>query len=136
MKFLQKIKPVAVLRFSLGASYLYSGYDLFMHPTGWYWAIRPLPEFAQTIIHDVIGVDTFLRTQGLIELGMAFLFLAWFLPKMGARVASFLSALQMTLILIFIGLTLETFRDMPILGASLAVFLMSFKNYGSKSKQT
>jgi len=128
MKIFRKIKPIWVLRISLGFSYLYSGYDLFMHPTGWYWAIRPLPEFAQTIIDDVIGRDHYLQTQGVAEMVMAFLFFAWFLPKVGVRIASFLSALQMALILIFIGLTLETFRDIPILGASLAVFLMSFQS--------
>ena len=134
MKFLEKIKPVWVLRISLGLSYLYSGYDLFAHPTGWYWALRPLPEFAQEIINEVIGKDLFLKTQGVGEMLMALLFLAWFLPKIGVRIAAFLSALQMALILIFIGLTLETFRDIPILGASLAVFLMSFKKHGSTSR--
>jgi len=134
MKILQRIKPVWALRISLGLSYLYSGYDLFMHPTGWYWAIRPLPEFAQTVINDVIGTDLYLRTQGIAEMGMALLFFAWFLPKIGVRVAAFLSALQMALILIFVGLTLETFRDIPTLGASLAVFLMTFKKHGSTTK--
>jgi len=132
MKFFQKIKPVWVLRISLGFSYLYSGYDLFVHPTGWYWAIRPLPEFAQTIINDVIGTAVYLRAQGIVEMGMALLFFAWFLPKIGVRLASFLSALQMALILIFVGLSLETFRDIPILGASLAVFLMTFQKHGSR----
>ena len=134
MKILQRIKPVWILRISLGFSYLYSGYDLFAHPTGWYWALRPLPDFAQDIINDVIGKDLFLRTQGIAEMVMALLFLAWFLPKIGVRVAAFLSALQMTLILIAIGLTLETFRDIPILGASLAVLLMSFQYHGSHSR--
>lgn len=134
MKILQKIKPVWVLRASLGTSYVYSGYDLFLHPTGWYWAIRPLPEFAQGVIKDVIGIDVYLQTQGIAEMGMGFLFFAWFLPKIGVRVAAFLSALQMALILIFVGLTLETFRDIPILGASLAVFLMSFQRHGSNSR--
>ena len=133
-KLLGKIKPVSVLRVSLGFSYLYSGYDLFVHPTGWHWVIRPLPEFVQTIINDVIGTDVYLRTQGIAEMGMAFLFLAWFLPKIGVRLAAFLSTVQMALILIFVGLTLETFRDIPILGASLAVFLMTFKKHGSTTK--
>ena len=134
MKFIRKLKPIWVLRLSLGFSYLYSGYDLFMHPTGWYWALRPLPQFAQTSINDVIGADLFLKTQGVAEMAMAFLFLAWFLPKAGVRLAAFLSGLQMALILIFVGLTLDTFRDIPILGASLAVFLMTFQKHDSKTK--
>jgi len=48
----------------------------------------------------VIGTDHFLRTQGVAEMLMAFLFFAWFLPKIGVRIAAFLSALQMALILI------------------------------------
>jgi hypothetical protein len=136
MKFLQKIKPVFVLRLSLGLSYLYSGYDLFVHPTGWYWALRPLPDFAQEIINDVIGKDLFLKTQGVGEMLMAVLFLAWFLPKFLVRIAALLSAAQMAMILTFVGLTLETFRDIPLLGASLAVFLMSFKKHGAKSRET
>lgn len=134
MKIASKLKPAWVLRLSLGFSYLYSGYDLFTHPTGWYWALRPLPQFAQALIHDTIGADLYLKTQGVAEMIMALLFLAWFLPKVGVRVAAFLSALQMTLILIFIGVTLETFRDIPILGSSVAVFLMTFQKHGSAVK--
>jgi len=134
MKIASICKPVWVLRLSLGLSYLYSGYDLFTHPTGWHWALRPLPQFAQTIINDTIGADLYLKTQGVAEMIMAFLFLAWFLPKAGVRVAAFLSALQMAIILIFVGLTLETFRDIPILGASVAVFLITFQKYERAAK--
>lgn len=133
MRLHQSIKPVLILRLSLGFSYLYSGYDLFMHPTGWHWAVRPLPQFVQTIINE-IGIDLYLRMQGVAELIIALLFLAWFLPKVALRLAAFLSALQMALILIFVGLSLDTFRDIPILGASFAVFLMTFQKHGSKPK--
>ena len=134
MKIVSKFKPVWVLRLSLGFSYLYSGYDLFTHPTGWYWALRPLPQFAQALINDTIGADLYLKTQGVVEMIMAFLFLALFLPKAGVLVAAFLSALQMAMILIFVGLTLETFRDIPILGASVAVFLMTSQKHERAAK--
>ena len=122
MGLLRKISPTSVLRLSLGFSYLYSGFDLAMHPTGWYWAIRPLPEFIQTVINSV-GTDNFLRTQGVVELAIAFALLAWFLPKGFVRLASLLVTLQMISILIFVGLSLDTFRDVVILGAGFSLFL-------------
>jgi len=123
----RKISPAWILRVSLGVSYLYSGYDLLVHPTGWYWAIRGLPQFIQTIITDSIGLDHFLRTQGVAELMIAFAMVAWFLPKWALKWASFLVVAQMALILIFVGLSLDTFRDIVILGAGLALFVISLK---------
>ncbi len=127
MNFLRKISPALVLRFSLGVSYIYSGYDLFMHPTGWYWAIRPLPQFLQTIINDKIGTDLYLKTQGIGELALALVFLVWFLPKKLVRFAALLVAFQMASILIFLGIRGDTFRDIVILGAALALFVMYLK---------
>ena len=122
MSFLKQISSALVLRLSLGLAYLYSGFDLVVHPTGWYWAIRPLPEFMQTVI-DSIGTDHFLRTQGVLELAIAFVLLAWFLPKGFVRLASLLVTLQMISILVFVGLSLDTFRDIVILGAGFSLFL-------------
>lgn len=127
MNFLKSISPLWILRLSLGLAYLYSGYDLLVHPTGWYWAIRGLPQFIQTIITDSIGLDHFLRTQGVGELVIAFALVAWFLPKWALKWASFLVVAQMALILIFVGLSLDTFRDIVILGAGLALFVISLK---------
>jgi len=127
MSFLKNISSSWILRLSLGLAYLYSGYDLLVHPTGWYWAIRGLPQFIQTIITDSIGLDHFLRTQGVGELVIAFALIAWFLPKWALKWASFMVVAQMTLILIFVGLSLDTFRDIVILGAGLALFVISLK---------
>ena len=127
MNFLKNISPSWILRLSLGLAYLYSGYDLLSHPTGWYWAIRGLPQFIQTIITDSIGLDHFLRTQGVVELMIAFGLVAWFLPKWALKWSSFLIVAQMALILIFVGLSLDTFRDIVILGAGLALFVISLK---------
>jgi len=123
----RKIKPVWILRVSLGISYLYSGYDLLVHPTGWYWAIRGLPQFIQAIVTDSIGLDHFLRTQGVVELMIAFVMFSWFLPRRTLSWASFLVVLQMALILLFVGVSLDTFRDIVILGAGLALLVISFK---------
>lgn len=123
----RKISPAWILRLSLGLAYLYSGYDLLVHPTGWYWAVRGLPQFIQTIITDSIGLDHFLRTQGVVELMIAFAMIAWFLPKWTLTWASFLIVAQMAFILVFIGLSLDTFRDIVILGAGFALFVISLK---------
>ena len=127
MSFLKNISPSWILRLSLGVSYLYSGYDLFVHPTGWYWAVRGLPQFIQTVITDSIGLDHFLRTQGAVELMIAFAMFAWFLPKWTLKWSSFLIAAQMALILVFVGVSLDTFRDIVILGAGFALFVISLK---------
>ncbi len=123
---LKRIRPIWWLRLGLGGVYLYTSTDLILHPTGWYWAVRPLPQFIQTIIED-IGINTYLRVQGAGELLIAFVLLAWFLQPRVVAIASLLVALQMALILIFVGLTLGTFRDVGLLGAALALSALLYK---------
>jgi len=125
MKFLQKISAVWILRISLGISYVYSGYDLFVNPKGWIWAVPQW--FSQLLTNAGISVDTYLQLQGISELLLAVLFFAWFLGKWGLRIAAAVSAIEIAAILIFVGIDLVTFRDIPILGASLALFIISFR---------
>lgn len=126
MNFLKKISPEYILRVSLGAMYLYSGFDLVMNPTGWYWALRPLPDFILNLI-ELVGKDNFLIIQGGVEILFAIVFLCWFVPKIFVKLASSLSSVQMILILTMVGVTGDTFRDIGILGASLALFFMLIK---------
>ena len=112
-----------MLRLGLGGVYLYTGYDIVTHPTGWYWAIRGLPQFIQDTIQNV-GIDLYLRIQGSGEILIAFIMFAWFLPRWIPSIAGFLVALQMFLILVLVGTNLETYRDIGILGAGLALFLL------------
>lgn len=116
------------LRFGLGAMFLYSGYDLVMHPTGWYWAVRPLPQAVQAFINANIGLDRYLMLQGAGELVLAFLLIAWFLPRWTLVLASFLTVLEMAVILFFVGVSLDTFRDIGLLGGALSLWLISLKH--------
>ena len=124
-KFL-KINPEWFLRLGLGGVYLYTSVDIFRHPTGWYWAIRPLPQVFQNIING-IGVDNYLMTQATGELIIALVLLAWFLPRRIVGIAGLLIALQMFSILALVGISLDTFRDIGLLGGGLTLFALSLK---------
>ena len=134
MNFLQNIKPMWALRLTLGIMYVYTGVDFLRTPEHWY-GFTP-PWLSQLILTIFPSMDAYLRTQGVGELLLGIAFLAWFLPLVVVRIAAFLSALEMALILLVVGIDLITFRDIPILGASLAVFLLTFQKHGSADKQT
>lgn len=133
MNFLHTIKPIWALRLTLGIMYLYTGVDFLRAPEHWY-GFAP-QWFSQLVLQVLPSMDVYLRMQGLGELALSLVFLAWFLPLSAVRVAAFLSALEMALILLLVGIDLVTFRDIPILGASAAVFLMTFQKYGESAKQ-
>ncbi len=71
-------------------------------------------------------MDVYLKVQGLGELIIGFLFLTWFFGKWGLRTASILASLEMTLIILLVGVDLITFRDIGLLGAALAILVISF----------
>jgi len=125
MNLIQSISAVWILRISLGISYVYSGYDLFVNPKGWLWAVPQW--FSQLLTNAGIPVDTYLQLQGVSELVLAALFFAWFFGKWSLRIAAAVSAIEIAAILTFVGIDLVTFRDIPILGASLALFIISFR---------
>ena len=129
MRWLRKIKPIWPLRLGLGVMYLYSGFDLVNNPSGWLWAIRPLPQGVQDFISSQIGTELYLRGQGVGEIIIGLIFLAWFLPPVLLRLASFLGAVQMALILWLVGVSLDTFRDIGLLGGLVGLFLLSSSRY-------
>ncbi len=124
MNSLQKKLLEWALRLGFGFLFLYSGLDLLRHPTGWYWAVRPLPVVIQNFINTSIGIDQYLRMQGVVELIFAFVFFAWFLPQWIVKSVSLLVAIEMAAILLLVGVTGDTFRDIGLLGAALALFFM------------
>ncbi len=123
MAILDRIKPAFVLRLTLGGMYIYSGLDILFHPNSWTWAINSLPVAFKQAIIDPIGKTNFLLGQGVIELILAGIFILWFIPRHWVKWAAFLSAIEMVLILWLVGLDVQTFRDIGLVGASLAVFL-------------
>ena len=128
MNVLKNLHAEWPLRLGLGTMYLYSAYDIFVHPTAWYWAVRPLPQFAQTIINNQIGINNYLRLQAAGELILALVLLAWFLPRWVIQWAAGLAAIEMAVILLLVGLDAVTFRDIGLLGAALSLFVMFFRN--------
>lgn len=124
MNVLQRIKSEWALRAGLGLMYLYSGYDLFYNPQHWYGFV---PKWFSQAVTPVASVEAYLQFQGVAEMIIGVLFLAWFLGARGVRVASGLAVLEMALILLFVGVDPITFRDIGLLGAASALFIMSFQ---------
>lgn len=114
------------LRLGLGFTFLYSGSNILMHSQGWYWAIYTLPQSIQNIINTQIGIDNYLKFQGIEELALALIFFSWFLPHRILKFAALVAVFEMTFILLFVGVRLDTFRDIGLLGAALSLFIMSW----------
>ena len=124
MAILRKLNAEWALRLSLGAMYLYSGIDIVRHPAAWTWAVRDLPQFLQRIIADEFGINKFLYFQGMLEIAIAAMFLLWFVPKFVVKYVGLLSAIEMALIVLLVGIDAVTFRDIGLIGPGLALFLM------------
>lgn len=73
-------------------------------------------------------IEMYLRLQGIGEFIIGVLFLAWFLGKLGPRIAAILSVLEIASILLFVGIDLITFRDIGLLGAALALLTLLFSD--------
>jgi hypothetical protein len=117
--------PEWALRIGLGILYLYTGYTLMKYPTSWKWALNPLPHSLRVAIQN-FGDLKYLVTQGVVEFIFGLSLLLWFLPRTVLRVVSFLITLQMAAILLLVGFTADTFRDLAILAGGLSLFISSF----------
>ena len=133
MKLLQKISPVFPLRLGLGTMYLYSGYDIIRNPSAWTWAI---PQWFSDMVTIFMPIEKYLHIQGGIEIALAVIFLAWFLPRKIVLIAAVVSTIEIVGILLLAPFSqfLITFRDLGVLGASAALVLMYIRTHG-KSKQ-
>ena len=140
MNFLSKLSATLFLRFGLGLMFLYSGFDIVSHPSAWAWAVRGLPSFMQSMV-DVVGLETYLRLQGASELVLALALLAWFLPRKVGAIAGLVAGLEMLAITVLVGLDAITFRDIGLVGAGFALFLLlwndsAFSRPGIGTKKT
>lgn len=119
------------LRISLGVMYIYSGFDLVRHPTAWLWAI---PKWLQGIIESVMPVAEYVRIQGAAEILLAAVLLLSVMPRVIVKWAAFVSAVEFIAILVlgFIPWNAYnfsmTFRDIGLVGASLALYFLFLKN--------
>lgn len=127
MKFLEHLRPEWVLRITLGLTYLYSGIDLFRHPTAWLWA---LPYWLREFLSQFVDINLYLRSQGALEIVFAVVLLAWFLSPRLTRGVALLATIEFTVILVLAFTPwseanfLITFRDIGLLGTSLALYLI------------
>lgn len=135
MNFLQRIHPSWPLRLGLGFMYLYSGIDIMRHPNAWTWAIPP---WFSELVGIFVPINTYMKVQGASEVLLAVVFLLWFLPRKVVLFAAFISCAEIAGILVLAPFSQFpiTFRDLGVLGASAALFLLSLKPYGSAAKQT
>lgn len=127
-KYLSKLTPEWALRIGLGAMYVYSGIDIIRHPTSWFWAVRPLfkwvPVSVQMAMTKPEVMSKYLVIQGIGEILLAVVFLAWFVPKYLVKWAALLSVVEFAVILLLIPIDAITFRDIGLLGAFVALWLM------------
>lgn len=126
MNWLQNFKPMWALRLGLGLMYLYSGYDLFYNPRHWYGFVPQW--FSRLLGGELSVINAYLRLQGVGEFIIGLLFLAWFSGTRGVRIAAALAVFEMALILLFVGIDPITFRDIGLLGAAIALLIMSFQS--------
>lgn len=133
MNSFKKNLPEWSLRLGLAGTYLYSGYDLFYHPTSWIWAV---PQWYAWVVTSLSSLETYLRFQGVAEFVIGFLFLAWFSGKWGVRAASLFAIVESFFILVFVGINPITFRDSGLLGAALALLIMTFSDSSNEVMQS
>jgi hypothetical protein len=123
MDFLEKIHPQWPLRVGLGAMFLWSGIDMFRHPRSWIWA---MPDWFIGAVKDVMAVETYFKFQGASEVFLALLLLAWFLPRRLNLIIAAGASIEIFFILALgkTGIDAVTFRDLGVLGAGVALFLV------------
>jgi len=101
--------------------YLYSSIDLMAHPRSWTWAV---PWWFSKLVTPVVPLDVYLRFQGGVELLMAVIFLALFWKGKIVLLFAIFSSLELLFILFFSPQFATTFRDIGVLGASVALCLV------------
>ena len=87
-----------------------------------------MPGWLSRVANAVASVDAYLRLQGIGEVMIAIGLLGWFFPRWCVRLASTLLAVEMMLILLFVGVDAVLFRNIGILGAALSLLISSYQD--------
>jgi hypothetical protein len=119
---MNKIGIELPLRLGCGLVNLYAGFYLLTEPARFY---KYVPGWLSQIANAIASVDVYLRFQGIGELVIATCLLGWFMPRWCVRMASIFLAAEMTLILVFAGIDVVTFRNMGLVGAALSLLASS-----------
>lgn len=133
MRISGKINPEWALRLGLGLTFLYSGSSLFANPEQW---LGFVPGWFARAVEALIQVGFYLRLQGIAEITIGFLLIAWFFGKWGLRIGAFFASVELALIIIFTGLDAITFRDIGLLGAAISLLMTSFSLGPAQASQT
>ncbi|HEY4479433.1 MAG TPA: hypothetical protein VI981_03715, partial [Candidatus Paceibacterota bacterium] len=71
-----------------------------------------------------VGEEQYLRAQGAVELIFVVVLLAWFIPRKYVFAVASLIFVEMLSILILVGIKGDTFRDIGLVGAALALMVL------------
>ena len=122
-----RIGPAWPLRLGCGCVNLYAGFFLLTDPARFYTYV---PVWLSRVASAVASVDAYLRLQGIGELLIALGLVGWFFPRWCVRLASLLLTIEMTLILLFVGVDAVLFRNLGLLGAALSLVMSSYQETG------
>ena len=112
------------IRVGCGFVNLYSGFFLLTDPQRYY---KYVPGWLSSFANAIASLDAYLRLQGIGEMMIAMGLLGWFFPRWCVRSAAILLTVEMTFILIFVGVDAVTFRNMGLVGAALALLSSSYE---------
>ena len=129
-KFFNTFNAYFWLRFGLGVMFFYSGYQTVADPMIRSDLFRGLPSFFDIVL-NIIPLEVWFRLLGILELVIAVLFLAWFLPKKTVFWAGLVATVDVAILLAVFGLSYNTVPYVGILGAAVATTLFYKKKYNS-----
>ncbi|MEX0910318.1 MAG: hypothetical protein WDZ73_01015 [Candidatus Paceibacterota bacterium] len=129
-KFFNTFNAYFWLRFGLGVMFFYSGYTTVAEPMIRSDLFQGLPR-ALDVILNVVPLEVWFRLLGILELVIAVLFLAWFLPKKTVFWAGLVAIVDVALLLTVFGLSYDTMPYVGILGGVIATTLFYKKKYNS-----
>jgi len=119
-----RIRSELPLRLGCGCVNLYAGFFLLTDPARFY---SYVPVWLSHIANAVASVDAYLRLQGIGEVMIAIGLLGWFFPRWCVRLASTLLAVEMMLILLFVGVDAVVFRNRGLLGAARSLLIIAYQ---------
>lgn len=120
-----RVSPETPLRLGLGLMYLYSGISLIRDPDDW---IGFIPQALQNVLEHLMEISTYLALQGMGEIILGLVFLAWFIPRIWVRIGAALASIEFIGIILLTGVDLVTFRDFGLLGGSLSLLFFLGKS--------
>ncbi len=121
----RKINPSWILRAFLGLTFLYSGLDMTRNTSNWLWIVSKAPIYVTNFIRTVGGDHNFILGLGVLELIFVVIFLVPIFPRIFLKIAALLAGIEMSLIVLSVGINMMTFRDIGLIGTAFSLFLLA-----------